>query len=58
MDLSRIRELRAELEAERLSYGELLEIDEAFEEIDPATLPEPAENAMAGDKLDELEARL
>jgi len=58
MDLQRIKELRAALEAEEISYGELMEIDEAFEtEIDPATLHEPAENAMAGDRLDELEAK-
>ena len=57
MELSRIRELRTELNAERISYGELAEIEEAFATIDPSTLPEPAENAMAGDMLDELESR-
>lgn len=57
MNRLRIAQLRRELDAERISYGELAEIDEAFEQIDPETLPEPAENAMAGDKLDELEAR-
>lgn len=57
MELSRIRELRTELDAERISYGELAEIEEAFATIDPSTLPEPAENATAGDMLDELESR-
>ena len=58
MDAARIAELRAELEAERISMGELIEIQGEFEKIDPTTLPEPAENAMASDMLDEIEARL
>lgn len=49
---------RAENEAERLSWGELADIQGAFAEIDPSTLPEPAENAGIDDMLDELEARL
>lgn len=57
MDTTRIEYLRGELEAERISYGELLEIQSAFETIDHATLPEPAENATAADMLDEIEAR-
>ena len=56
MDLQRIRELRAELDAEQISYGELAEIESAFEELDPATLRDRPENAMAGDMLDELES--
>jgi hypothetical protein len=58
MDAARIAELRVELEAERISIGELIEIQGEFEKIDPATLPEPAENAMTSDMLDEIEARL
>lgn len=57
MRLSRIRELRTELNAGRISWGELAEIEEAFATIDPSTLSEPAENATAGDMLDELESR-
>ena len=56
MDAARIAYLRNELDAERISMGELQEIEAAFAELDPATLPEPAENAMAGDMLDELYA--
>lgn len=60
MSLSReqIAYYRAENDAERLSWGEIGEIQSAFEEIDPATLPEPAENALISDMLDEIEARL
>lgn len=58
MDAARINYLRSLLDAERISYGELAEIDEAFAKIDPATLSDLPENAMASDKLDELEARL
>lgn len=54
----RVAQLRRMVEAESISYGEMAEIDSMFEEIDPATLPEPAENAMALDRLDEIEARL
>lgn len=55
--LSRIKYLRAELEAERISYGELAEIEGEFAKIDPATLRDHPENATASDMLDELEAR-
>lgn len=58
MDHERIAYLRGEVEAERVSWGEVAEIQAAFEEIDPTTLPEPAENAGLSDMLDELEARL
>lgn len=57
MDRATIAHLRAELDAERISYGELDEIQSAFEEIDPATLPDLPENAAASDMLDELEVR-
>ena len=55
MDQERINYLRQELNAETISMGELLEIQEAFEELDPALLREPAEHALAGDMLDEIE---
>jgi hypothetical protein len=58
MDQDRINYLRGEVEGERISLGELIEIQGEFDKIDPATLPEPAENAMASDMLDEIEARL
>lgn len=48
---------RTELENERISYGDLIDIDAVFDLIDPADLPEPAENAMASDKLDEIQER-
>lgn len=54
----RVTELRAALDDGHISYGELAEIDAAFEQIDPATLPDAPENAMADDKLAELEALL
>ena len=41
-----------------LAWGDLADIQGAFEQIDPATLPEPAENATISDMLDELESRL
>lgn len=58
INAERIAYLRAENDAERLSWGEVIEVQSAFEQIDPSTLPEPAENAGIGDMLDELEARL
>lgn len=54
MNLARIEYLRGELEAERISYGELAEIDDAFAELNPATLRDRPENATAGDMLEEL----
>ena len=57
MTPQRIKELRTELEAERISYDEVAEIEDAFAEIPDSELPEPRENAMAGDMLDELEVR-
>ena len=56
LSAERIAFLRGELEAERISYGELAEIQSAFEQIDPALSDHPA-NATAADMLDELEAR-
>lgn len=53
----RLSELRAAIGAESISYGELAEIDEAFEQIDPYTLPDLPENATVEDKLHELEIR-
>ena len=57
MNLERITYLRGELEAERISRGELAEIEAAFDLLDPATLRDLPENAMASDMLDELEVR-
>jgi hypothetical protein len=57
MSQERIDYLRGELEAERISTGELIEIQGEFEKIPESDLPEPAENAMASDMLDEIEAR-
>lgn len=56
MNLSRINELRTELTHERISTSELIEIESAFEELDPATLSDLPENATASDMLDELES--
>jgi len=56
MDAARIAYLQNELDAERISYGELHEIENAFAEFDPAMLSDLPENASAGDMLDELYA--
>jgi len=56
MDAARIAYLQDELDAERITYGELNEIETAFAELDPATLRGRPEDAMAGDMLDELYA--
>lgn len=58
MNRQRLTELRALVEAEEMSWGDAIDLQAAFEAIDPATLPEPAENAGWSDMLDELEARL
>ncbi len=55
MKLARIKELRAELEAERIGLSELGEIYEAFAKIPDSELRDLRENAMADDMLDELE---
>jgi hypothetical protein len=53
----RLAELRALVEDESMSWGDVADLQGAFEELDPATLPEPAENAGWSDMLDELESR-
>lgn len=58
MSLNRIKQMRATLEAEDISYGELAELNDAFLQIPESELPEPRENAMAADQLDELEQRV
>jgi hypothetical protein len=55
MKLSRIKELQIESEHERLSMGELVEIQDAFELIPDEQLSDERENATASDMLDELE---
>ena len=57
MKWNRIQELRKELNAERISQGELLEIERAFKRIPQKNLRDLKANAMASDMLDELEAR-
>lgn len=54
----RLAELRALVEDESMSWGDVADLQGAFEEIPQDELPEPAENAMFSDMLDELEARL
>lgn len=54
MTITRINELRTELEAERISYGELFEIDVA---ADKAGI-EVTDEMLAGDILDKLEENL
>lgn len=58
LSINRIKSLREALEAEDISTGELIEINEAFMQIPEEELPEPRENAMAEDQLNELEARV
>lgn len=58
MTQERINYLRGELENESISYSELIEIEEAFRKIPDKDLPEPRENAMASDMLNELESRI
>lgn len=58
MKLSRINELRIELDNERIDLMELSEIEAAFAELPDESLRDLRENAMAGDMLDELEAAL
>ena len=55
MNLNRVHELRAELEAERIDLSELSEIEMAFAEVPDHALRDLRENAMAGDQLDEIE---
>lgn len=58
MNAARIAYLRQELEDECISMFELQEIQNAFDLLDPATLRDLPENAMASDMLDELESAL
>ena len=55
MKLARIKELRTELEAERISWGELAEISDAYEQIRPDRLLDVDDPPMASNMLDELE---
>lgn len=52
MTLKRINELRRELKAERISYGELHEIDVAADQAGIAV----TEEMLADDILDQLES--
>lgn len=54
MNKQRIQELRTELENERISMAELIEIDNAAQ----AAGIKSNDEMLAGDYLDELEARL
>lgn len=56
IDRKRSRELRAALDAEEISMGELAEIDSAFHEIPRRELRDLPENATAEDQLDEIDA--
>lgn len=56
MNAERIAELRAELDAERISYGELAEIDGAWCDAFPDADPEGEDRPLARDQLNELEA--
>lgn len=56
MKVTRINELRKELEAEQISTNELAEIEHAFNKLPDAILRDERENALAGDMLDELES--
>lgn len=58
MTPQRIEYLRTENNAERLSYGELIEIQSAFEQIHPSKLSDDPANAVASDMLNEIEANL
>lgn len=57
MEIGRLKYLREELEAERLDTAEVIEINEAFQELVArgVALRDLPENALAGDMLDELE---
>ena len=53
---AQISEYRANIGS--LAYGDLIDIQGAFEQLDPATLRDLPENATTEDMLDELEDRL
>lgn len=54
MNLERVNELKIEAEAERLSYGEIAEIEAAFAEVPDHALRDLRENATADDQLEEI----
>jgi hypothetical protein len=56
MDANTYQELRAAMDAESISYGELAEIESAFSEIPDQQLRDRRENATADDMLDEIAA--
>ena len=58
MELSKIKYFRGEAENLSLAYGDLAEIQAAFNNIDPSTLRDLPENATVDDQLDELEDRV
>lgn len=54
MNLERVNELKIEAEAERLSYGEIAEIEAAFADVPDHALRDLRENATATDMLEEI----
>ncbi len=54
MTKKRIKELRAELVAERIDLMELMEIEDAFAELPDSELRDLRENATADDMLAEI----
>lgn len=56
MDREALDYLRGELEAERISMGELALIESVFDTIPDEVLRDRRENATATDMLDEIEA--
>jgi hypothetical protein len=58
MDRDALDYLRGELEAERISMGELALIESVFDTIPDEVLRDRRENAMASDMLDEIETHL
>ena len=55
MNYERLQELKIESEEERLSYGEIAEIEAAFAEVPDHQLRDLRENASASDMLEEIE---
>lgn len=55
MTPERLKELQVECENERLSTLEIIEIEEAFNEIPDEFLSDLRENAVASDMLHEIE---
>lgn len=58
MTRERLAYLRAEHKAQRLSYSECIEIDDAFAETAKAKRTDEEQPVMADDKLDEIEAEM